>query len=62
MVCGDEVPGAWGEFVSGYVPDIASLTFFECGTTFDEWLAVYFLECSEDDRPNTEMLSKYPDM
>jgi hypothetical protein len=47
MVCGDEVPGAWGEFVSGYVPDIASLTFFEC---------------SEDDRPNTEMLSKYPDM
>lgn len=47
---------------SGWKPDIASYEFFQCGRSFDEWLAVYFLDCIRGDQHYAEMLEKYPGM
>jgi hypothetical protein len=46
----------------GWKPDIATFEFFECASSFDEWLSVYFLDCIRGDRHYSEMLKKYPGM
>lgn len=46
----------------GWKPDIAKFEYFECASSFDEWLAIYFLDCVKGDQHYAEMLKKYPGM
>jgi hypothetical protein len=46
----------------GWKPSVATFEFLECASSFDEWLAVYFLDCVRGDVRYAEMLRKYPGM
>lgn len=49
-----------GNFPVGWKPDIKTFEFFVCASSFDEWLAVYFVDCIRGDRRYSEMLERYP--
>lgn len=62
MICCDESINVESNYPSGYQPDIATFTFYQCACNFDEWLTIYFLDCQRDDQNYEAMLKKYPGM
>ena len=43
-------------------PRFSSIAFSQCCSTFDIWLAHYFVDCRDQDSHYTEMLEQYPGM